>query len=89
MSNSSFAAGLKPKTDFKMFESKTYDGGYDLLFSDGTYRLIEVDEGSSTYRVYLGKTREVTVRVSAKRVNLHFFMDNMRTMTTRTRSLQV
>ena len=59
MSNSSFAAGLKPKTDFKMFESKTYDGGYDLLFSDGTYRLIEVDEGSSTYRVYLGKTRKV------------------------------
>ena len=56
---------MKAKTDFKMFESKTYvDGsnlifsaGTDLLFSDGTYRLVEVDEGDSTYRVYLGTAK--------------------------------
>ena len=47
---------MKPKTPFKMFASSTYDNGngHDLLFSDNTYRLVEVDEGSSTYRVYLG-----------------------------------
>ena len=57
-SNASFVVGMKPKTDFKMFDSSTYDNGngHDLLFSDRTYRLVEVDEGDSTYRVYLGKT---------------------------------
>jgi melanoma-associated antigen p97 len=65
--NGTYVPGQKPKTNWQMFESNTYermttdmngvntkDMGYDLLFSDKTRQLIDVDEDKSTYRVYLG-----------------------------------
>ena len=60
-----------------MFQSESYTSGgpnpivgSDLLFSDNTLRLVEVDEGSSTYRVYLGKAIEPYNAMPCNRVLL-------------------